>query len=74
MKKGYEANFTEEKFKVTSFLRGDSNMYDIENKNGEQIIGRFYEEGMSPVKDDPHVYKIEKILRKRKGVPNFGKK
>ena len=65
--KGYEANFTEEKFRVTKVFRGDPNMYEIQDSEAEPIIGKFYEEEMSPVSEDPHVYKIEKILRKRKG-------
>ena len=65
--KGYEANFTEEKFRVTKVFRGDPNMYEIQDSEAEPIIGKLYEEEMSPVSEDPHVYKIEKILRKRKG-------
>ena len=67
-KKGYEANFTEEKFKVVKVFRGDPNMYEIEDEDGESIIGKFYENEMSSVKEDPHVYKIEKVLKKRKGM------
>ena len=64
--KGYEANFTEEKFKIIKVFRGDPNMYEIEDENGEPIIGKFYEDEMSPIKEDPHVYKIEKILKKKR--------
>ena len=41
--KGYEANFTEEIFKVVRVLRGDPNMYEIEDHEGEPIIEKFYE-------------------------------
>ena len=47
--KGYEANFTEEIFKVKKVLRGDPNMYEIEDHEGEPIIGKFYEEELSAV-------------------------
>ena len=52
--KGYEANFTEEIFKVKKMLRGDPNMYEIEEategtKAPEPIIGKFYEEELSAV-------------------------
>ena len=42
--KGYEANFTEEIFKIVKVFRGDLNMYGIENHEGEPIIGKFYED------------------------------
>ena len=47
--KGYEANFTEEIFKVIKVLRGDPTMYEIEDHEGEPIIGKFYEEELSAV-------------------------
>ena len=52
--KGYEANFTEEIFKVKKVLRGDPNMYEIEEATKgteapEPIIGKFYEEEHSRV-------------------------
>ncbi|CAB4011466.1 integrase core domain-containing [Paramuricea clavata] len=52
--KGYEANFTEEIFKVVKVFRGDPNMYEIESHDGEPIMGKFYEEELSAVdkKDD----------------------
>ena len=39
--KGYEANFTEEIFKVKKVLRGEPNTYEIEVHEGEPIIGKF---------------------------------
>ena len=35
---GYEANLTEEIFKISKVLRGDPNMYEIEDHEGEPII------------------------------------
>ena len=42
--RGYEANFTEEIFKVTRVLRGDLNVYELEDHEGEPTVGKFYEE------------------------------
>ena len=67
--KGYEANFTEEIFKVTKVLRGDPNMYEIEDSEArEPIIGKFYEEELSAVDKKDNTYRIKKVLRKRKGM------
>ena len=66
--KGYEANFTEEIFKVKKVLRGDPNMYEIEDHEGEPIIGKFYEEELSRVDKQDDVYRVEKILKRKKGM------
>ena len=47
--KGYEANFTEELFKVIKVICGYPNVYEIEDLEGELIIGKFYEEELSDV-------------------------
>ncbi|CAB4035869.1 Hypothetical predicted protein, partial [Paramuricea clavata] len=67
---GYEANFTEEIFKVVGVFRGDPNMYEIESHDGEPIIGNFYEEELSAVDKKDDVYRVEKILRRRKEETN----
>ena len=66
--RGYEANFTEEIFKVKRVLRGDPTVYELEDHEGKPIIGKFYEEELSTVnkKDDTH--RVEKILRKKNGM------
>ena len=66
--KGYEANFTEDIFKISRVLRGDPNMYEREDHEGEPIIGKFYEEELSAVDKKDDTYRIEKVLRKRKGM------
>ena len=63
--KGYEANFTEEIFKVTRVLRGDPNVYELEDHEGEPS---FYEEELSIVNKKDNMYRIEKVLRKKKGM------
>ena len=66
--KGYEANFTEEIFKVKRVLRGDPTLYELEDHEGEPIIGKFYEEELSVVNKKDDTYRIEKILRKKNGM------
>ena len=66
--KGYEANFTEEIFKVKRVLRGDPTVYELEDHEGEPIIGKFYEEELSAVNKKDNMYRVEKILRKKNGM------
>ena len=66
--KGYEANFTEEIFKVTRVLRGDPNVYELEDHEGEPIVGKFYEEELSTVEKRDETYRVEKVLRKKNGM------
>ena len=66
--KGYEANFTEEIFKVKRVLRGDPNVYELEDHEDEPIIGKFYEEELSAVNKKDNMYRIEKVLRKKNGM------
>ena len=63
--KGYEANFTEELFKVVKVIRGNPNVYEIKDLEGEPIIGKFYEEELSAVNKKDDVYKVEKILKRK---------
>ena len=66
--KGYEANFTEEIFRVSKVLRGDPTVYETEDHEGEPIIGKFYEQELSLINKKDDTYKIEKILRKKNGM------
>ena len=66
--KGYEANFTEEIFKISKVFRGDPNMYEIEDHEGEPIIGKFYEKELSAGNKKDDTYRIEKVLRKKNGM------
>ena len=66
--KGYEANFTEEIFKLSKVLRGDPTVYEIEDHEGEPIIGKFYKQELSLINKKDDRYKIEKIIRKKKGM------
>ena len=64
--KGYEANFTEEIFKIVKIFRGDPNMYALKDLTGEPIIGRFYENELSAVDKKDDVYRVEKVLKRKK--------
>ena len=64
--KGYEANFTEKIFKISRVLRGDPNMYEIEDHEGEPIIRKFYEEELSAVNKKDDTYRMEKCSGKEK--------
>ena len=66
--KGYEANFTEEICKVMRVLRGDPNVCELEDHEGEPIIGMFYEEELSAVEKKDDTYRVEKVLRKKNGM------
>ena len=48
-------------------LRGDPNVYELDDHEGEPIIGKFYEEELSAVNKND-MYRIEKILRKKNGM------
>ena len=76
--KGYEANFTEEIFKIVKVFRGDPNMYALEDHESEPIIGKFYESELSAVDKKDDVYRVEKTLKRKKVKGknlsmNFGK-
>ena len=64
-KKGYEANFTEEIFTISKVFRGDPTVYELEDHEGEPIVGKFYEEELSIVYKKDETYRVEKILRKK---------
>ena len=53
-------------FKVVKVIRGNPNVYEIEDLEGEPIIGKFYEEELSAVNKKDDVYKVEKILKRKK--------
>lgn len=60
LKKGYEANFMQELFRIVKVIRGDPNVYELEDLEGETIIGKFYEQELSGVDKKDDVYKIGK--------------
>ena len=48
--KGYEANFTQEIFTIVEIFFGDPTVYKLESSDGEEILGKFYEQELSQVK------------------------
>ena len=64
--KGYKLNFTEELFKIVIVFRGDPNVYELEDLDGEPIIGKFYVQELSVVDKKDDIYKVEKILKRKK--------
>jgi hypothetical protein len=64
----YDERYTGEIFKVKSRRkRGGLNIYSLEDFNGEDIEGTFYEPELQLIRVDPDkAYKIEKVLRRRK--------
>ena len=45
---------------MVKVIRGDSTVYEIEDLEGEPIIGKFYKEELSRVHKKDNVYKVEK--------------
>lgn len=67
--RGYEEKWTEEIFKITQTLPSHPPRYKIEDLAGEIIKGSFYGEELLKTPNqnpDDIVYKIEKIIRKKK--------
>ena len=48
--KGYEANFTKEIFQIVEVFFGDPTVYKLKAMDGEEILGKFYQQELSPVK------------------------
>jgi hypothetical protein len=65
--KGYLPNWSTELFKIEGFDESrPKRLYKLKDYVGEEIAGRFYPEEIQEVKDSG-VYKIEKVLNRRKG-------
>ena len=68
--KSYLPGWSEEIFQITSRQASQPSTYRIKDLNDEEIQGRFYESELQKVNKKDNIYRIEKILhkRKRKGV------
>ncbi len=64
--KGYESNFTEEIFKIAKVFRGDPNMYELSMWMMSQLLVNSMKKNYQPLTRHD-VYRVEKILRRRKG-------
>ena len=43
-------------------------MYEVEDHEGEPIMGKFFEDELSAVDQKDNTYRIEKVLKKKKGM------
>ena len=66
--KGYEANFTEELLKVINVICGYPNVHEIEDLEGEKIIGKFYKEELSGFNNLDDIYRVGKKVKGKKMV------
>jgi AAA+ superfamily predicted ATPase len=65
--KGYLPNFTEEFFKIKQVVIGRPTVYKLEDLQGEDLNGIFYESELSLFNESEETtYKVEKVLGKKK--------
>ena len=69
-KKGYLPSWTTEIFTVKSCIPTDPPTYQVRDYNGEDIEGKFYAEELQKVIKTDDLYKIEKVLMRRKRGAN----
>lgn len=63
--KGFTPNWTEEVFTISKVKATKPPTYEIEDSKGDEVKGTFYEAELQ--KSSQNVYRIEKVLRRRKG-------
>ena len=61
--KGFTPSWTEELFTISKVKHTNPITYNIEDTNGEEIQGTFYEPELQKTKQE--IYRIEKVLQKR---------
>jgi hypothetical protein len=64
--KGYFANFTREIFVIEKIVATNPPSYHIQDLNGEEIKGSFYEKELQKVKDLDENFEIDKILETKR--------
>ena len=62
--KGYMPNWSKETFHVAKAIRQPQAMYEIHDKEGEELAGNFYEKELQHVKSGEYV--VEKVLKERR--------
>ncbi|XP_029664354.1 uncharacterized protein LOC115236194 [Formica exsecta] len=63
-KKGFTPNWTTEIFRIAKIQQSNPVTYLLKDSRGEPIAGGFYEHELLRV-NDPNVYLVEKVLRRR---------
>ena len=67
-KKGYLPGWTEEVFSVSTVKNGPPPQYKVVEWDGTPIRGTFYEEDLQKVVvDDQSLFRVEKVLKRKKG-------
>ena len=69
--KGYLPNWSKETFHVAKVKRHPRTMYEVHDKEGEEVKGNFYAPEVQRVKFDEYV--IERVLKRRKN-PTTGRR
>ena len=64
--KGYYPNWSEEIFTISKHVGKQRPVYRIKDFNDEEIDGTFYEQELQKITKIDDVFKIEKVLKKRK--------
>ena len=65
-RKGYLPQWTEEIFTVVSKIPRNPPVYKLKDYDGEEVKGTFYEPELQRVDKPDDVYRVERVLRKRK--------
>ena len=65
-KKGYLPKWTEEIFTISSRIPRRPPVYKVKDYDGEEIEGTFYEEELQKIIKTDQMYRIERVLKKRK--------
>lgn len=68
--KGYETNWSEELFTISSLIPRTPPVYKIKDLLGEVVDGTFYKEELQKVKKSDS-YPIERVLKKRKRLGKY---
>ena len=65
-KKGYLPNWTEEIFTISKTIQRRPPVYRIKDYHGEELEGVFYAQKLQKVSKTDDIYKVEKVLAKKK--------
>ena len=65
-RKGYLPNWTEEIFEISQRISRIPPVYKLKDYDGEEIQGTFYENELQNVIKSDHIYRVERVLKRRK--------